>query len=400
MLTLQPLQHKPRRSSLPVRGSQVVLFVVSLVLVATTANAQTFNVLHTFTDGEDGAAPWNGLAIDRSGSLYGTSFNVTFKLKNSGAGWVLSPLQLLSSRGGLVTIGPNGSLYAPTPQGGLGCSGAGCGTIVNLQPQPTVCESIRCDWNVKTLYQFTGGADGYYPNSPLLFDTAGRIYGTSDSCVFALTPSGNGYSFSVIQHLTSSSGVILDSAGNLYGTSLGGSNGNGYVYKLTRGGSGWNEDVLYSFRGEEDGRAPKGGLIFDPAGNLYGTTNAGGSQIGGTVFELSPSANGWTYKLLYSFTFGNLNGLGGPTAALALDAAGNLYGTTSSEGAYGYGSVFKLTPGTNGWIYTSLHDFTGGTDGWMLVSTVTPVFDANGNLYGTTSGGGTTDYGTVWEITP
>ena len=146
------------------------------------------------------------------------------------------------------------------------------------------------------------------------------------------------------------------------------------------------------------GNDPWAGLIIDPSGNLYGTTTGGGSGSGGTVFELTPANVGWTFKTLYSFSG---NG-GGPSDKLVMDAAGNLYGTTYIDGAYGYGTVFKLTPSNGGWTYTSLHDFTGGSDGANPISSL--VFDANGNLYGTASQGGTGNCpggcGVVFEITP
>jgi uncharacterized repeat protein (TIGR03803 family) len=162
---------------------------------------------------------------------------------------------------------------------------------------------------------------------------------------------------------------------------------------------GCTQNVLYSFQGGSDGGNLIGSLIFDNSGNLYGTTYWGG-EGGGTVFKLTPSGASWTYSLIY-----NLTGGGGPAASLTMDAAGNLYGTTAADGAYGAGSVFKLTPSNGGWTETDLYDFTGGSDGANPWSNVT--FDANGNLYGTTLGGGYTGgncfpggCGVVWEFTP
>lgn len=142
-----------------------------------------------------------------------------------------------------------------------------------------------------------------------------------------------------------------------------------------------------------------GGLIFDPSGNLIGSTAIAGSGGTGTVFELTPSGNTWAFDLLYSFV-GNFDG---PRGSLIMDSAGNLYGTTVGAGQYSKGSVFKLTPSSGGWTYTSLHDFTGGSDGGYPIGNVT--FDASGNLYGTASSGGTgtacyEGCGVVWKITP
>ena len=160
-----------------------------------------------------------------------------------------------------------------------------------------------------------------------------------------------------------------------------------------------DRNILYTFQNASDGAVPVGGLIFDESGNLYGTASIGGSGKGGTVYQLTPSNGKWTLTVLYSFT-----GSGGPYAGLTMDVGGNLYGTTSEDGAYGYGNVFKLSPTNGGWTYTSLYDFAGGNDGKNPYSNV--VLDGKGNLYGTTTSGGTGSgcaaggCGVVWEITP
>jgi uncharacterized repeat protein (TIGR03803 family) len=206
------------------------------------------------------------------------------------------------------------------------------------------------------------------------------------------------------------SGVIFDSFGNLYGTTQQGGAGDcgsgcGVVYKLAPSGGSWTESVLHYFAGDPDGALPIAGLIFDQAGNLYGATTSGGYHGGncytegcGTVFQLSPSGGGWAYSLLYTFTESGSRPNGGPAASLTMDASGNLYGTTVADGPNGAGSVFKLTHSPSGWTYTSLHDFTAGSDGGNPWSTVT--FDANGNMYGMTSTGGTYNKGVIWQITP
>src|ERR1039458_2304305 len=194
-------------------------------------------------------------------------------------------------------------------------------------------------------------------------------------------------------------GLIFDAAGNLYGTTLyGGSYGGapgtgGTVFELTpAAGGGWTEKVLYSFGNvaDADGANPFAGLVFDAAGNLYGTTYAGGTYRNGTVFELTPAAGGgWTEKVLHNF---NNNGTDGatPLAGLILDAVGNLYGTTQVGGTYNYGTVFELTPvAGGGWTEKVLHTFNG-TDGFEPSAGL--IFDAAGNLYGTA--------GVVFELTP
>jgi uncharacterized repeat protein (TIGR03803 family) len=165
-------------------------------------------------------------------------------------------------------------------------------------------------------------------------------------------------------------------------------------------GFGWTGSTLYSFQNGSDGGHVGAGLIFDPSGNLYGATINGGTGGGGTVFELTPSNGGWTLKTLYSFT-GDFNC--GPEGTLVMDGTGNLYGTTFCDGANKAGNVFELIPSGGNWTYSSLHDFTGGVDGGHPYSNV--VFDSAGNLYGTTSAGGTGSAcnggcGVVWEITP
>jgi uncharacterized repeat protein (TIGR03803 family) len=189
--------------------------------------------------------------------------------------------------------------------------------------------------------------------------------------------------------------VTVDDHGNLYGTtSLGGANGGGVVYELSPSGSGWKQTVLYTFQGLSDGQNPVGGVVLDPAGNLYGTTFDGGINGGGTVYQLSPSGGGWTFTVLYSFS----GGYGGPYNKLTLDAKGNIYGFTNGDGANGLGSVFKLTPANGGWTFTGLYDFVGGTEGASPYGSV--AVDSDGNVFGTAAVGGSQNQGVVFEITP
>ncbi len=197
-------------------------------------------------------------------------------------------------------------------------------------------------------------------------------------------------------------GVTMDAAGNLYGTTyMGGQYGGGLVYKLTRRGSGWTLSPLYSFQGGNDGFGPEGGVTIGPDGSLYGTATSGGRYGAGTVYKLSPPATvckavlcPWTETPLYQFTGGADGGY--PTDAPTFDTAGNLYGTASAGGTGNNGVVFRLTPSENGWIASVLYEFAGSPDGAAPFSSVT--FDNNGNLYGTTVGGGN-NYGTVYELT-
>jgi uncharacterized repeat protein (TIGR03803 family) len=267
------------------------------------------------------------------------------------------------------------------------------------------------------LYSFTGAADGLLPwlVDPV-FDHDGNLYGTTEAggqvpaggVVFKLTPSVGEWTETVIHNFTGTdhpySGVIFDGAGNLYGTTTnGGLDAYGNVFQLAPSGSGWMATDIYDFQGGADGAVPYGALTVDRSGNLFGTTTTNRFfNGGGTVFELSQSGTGWTFALVYGLSG---SGSGGPAGNLVMDGAGNLYGTTYADGTHQFGSVFKLTPDIGGWTYTSLHDFTGGDDGGLPFGG--PTMDENGNLYGTTiiggmQGGNCPSYGcgVVWEITP
>lgn len=404
--------------------------VVTIVLTQ-SVQAQTYTVIHNFTGGQDGANPYAGLTLDAAGNLYGTSTlggagaGTVFKLRYVNSGWVFTPLYSFPvvGRKGLhnatarVVIGPSGILYGTTQYGGQGTcdlGGGGCGTVYNLKPSPTRPMSAFAPWNETELYAFTGGADGGQPgNGDVVFDQAGNLYGTTllrgfedNGVVYELTPSNGDWTEGVVYSFTGDNdgstpngGVIFDKAGNLYGTtSDGGTYDNGTVYQLTPSGSGWVKKILYSFHGGSDGANPIGGLILDQSGNLYGTTGYGGSGFGGVVFEMTPSNGSWTYTTLYGFTRSGSGTPPGPQGSLFMDAAGNLYGTTYADGAYGYGSVFELTPSNGGWTYTALYDFTGGADGCSPWGSV--LLDAKGNLYGTVSSCGADGYGVAFEITP
>ncbi len=405
-------------------ATAVLAFTLAFVCGA-PALAQTFTVIHNFAGGQDGSQPVSGLTKDKAGNFYGTAsaggagYGTVFKLTHKNSAWILSPLY--SFMGGndgagpvaTMVVGPNGTLYGSTAAGGGGaCSKiyeySGCGTIFNLRPGAAACKTALCPWTETVLYRFSGGSDGAYPIGELLFDQAGDIFSTtadylqfvSSGTVFELTPSGGGFVKSLAHRFSGSdgqypaAGVIFDQSGNLYGTTYyGGAHGYGAVYQLTPSGSGWTENVLYSFQNGSDGADVAAGLVFDSAGNLYGAATTGGSGGGGTVFELTPSGGHWTLSVLYSFT-----GSGGPASSLIMDTSGNLYGTTVEDGTHGAGNVFKLTPSDGGWTYTDLYDFTGGNDGGNPFGSL--VLDANGNLFGTTEAGGANGYGVIFENSP
>jgi uncharacterized repeat protein (TIGR03803 family) len=230
--------------------------------------------------------------------------------------------------------------------------------------------SANGNWTEQTLYEFQAGNDGSQPESGVIADNAGNLYGT--------TQYGGG------------------------GTGTDCFNGCGIVYEVSPNGPGWTEHILHVFQEASDGAFPVGGLVLDRAGNLYGTASGGGVNQGGTVFELSPDRGGdWSFSVLYSFTKSGAQSCAfasGPTGNLVMDGSGNLYGNTCTNGAFGYGAIFKLSASNGNWTYTSLHDFTNGNDGSWPFGSVS--LDTRGNLFGTTVGGGTDQQGTVWEIAP
>ncbi len=404
-----------------------LLSLLTLVAVCSVSYAQTYSVIHAFTGQADGADPEAGVTY-RAGILYGTAAGgygngTVYEMTRNGNNWSTFPMTSFNNGGhyprARVVFGPDGHPYGTTDGGGS----HGYGLVFDLLPPLSICKAALCYWNDNSVYSFMGFMDGDYPGfGDLVWDQQGNIYGTTysggyniDGGVYELQPSGHSwtktavYLFSGTDGSEPHHGVIFENNGNLVGTTLRGGpaqySSSGTVFELTYVvGVGWKETVAYSFQNGSDGRFPWAGLISDSSGNLYGASSDGGAGGGGTVFELSPSGQTWTFKLLYSFS-GPGNQCG-PRGSLALDGAGNLYGTTYCDGANQFGSIFKLTNNGNGWTYSSLHDFTGGADGAAPWSNVT--FDLDGNLYGTASQGGSFQgncsfsggCGVVWMIKP
>jgi uncharacterized repeat protein (TIGR03803 family) len=374
----------------------------------------------------DGIWPIGVLIIDATGNLYGTTIaggagnvgSVFEMTPKAGGGWTEKVLYSFNDDADPpyagVIFDAAGNLYGTTLYGGGGTCPVSCGTVFELIPKAGGA------WTKKVLHAFNG-KDGSEPYAGVTIDGSGNLYGTTlmggntTNCgygcgtVFELIPkAGGAWTKKVLHAFNYKDGAIpygvlvLDRSGNLYGTtSLGGAYGAGTVFELTpNADGGWKENVLHSFNHDgKDGIDPQAGLIFDRSGILYGTTFGGGTYGDGTVFELMLKAGGgWTEKVLHSF-----NGKDGlqPYGGVIIDGSGNLYGTTTFGGTHGYnGNVFELTLAADGsWKEKVLHNFPQNVkDGYQPHAGV--IIDGSGNLYGTTYAGGAQTWGTVFEVTP
>jgi uncharacterized repeat protein (TIGR03803 family) len=395
---------------------RTTLTIFMLTLLAASASAATEKVLYSF-NGKDGAEPYATLIFDVSGNLYGTTFSgglhdhgAVFELMpKAGGGWTEKVLHSFNINDGAspqvgLIFDTSGNLYGTTYEGGAHDSG----TVFELSPKAGGA------WTEKVIHSFDT-TDGYCPCAALIVDVSGNLYGTTVlggasgyGTVFELTPTTGGtwtekvlHSFdnSTTEGHGPTSSLTLDASGDLYGTTPdGGAHGFGTVFELKPANGTWSEKVLYSFNPHTQDGFGVSDLIFDASGNLYGTTRYGGADDFGLVFELSPKAGGrWTEKVLHNFSKNGKDGIY-PAAGLIFDKSGNLYGTTLYGGTDSGGTVFQLTPtGGGNWTETRLHNFNG-TDGaapWGAL-----IFDAAGNLYGTTISGGAQADGTVFEIAP
>lgn len=375
-------------SKMAIATLTLTLLLTAMIISPRTAQAQTYTVLHNFSGGGDGADPAGGLTIDSGGNLYGV-----------------------------------------TELGALGY-----GTVYKLK---------HGTWLLTTLYKFTGGPDGAYPNG-VVFGLNGTLYGNAhggglqrcygDSgnpgcgVVFNLRPPAATcrstscpwtetllYSFMPggVDAANPTGDPIFDQSGVLYGTTEfgGGVNCNsgagcGTVFQLVNSGGHWTETLLYSFTNDGiNGYRTYAGVVFDLSGNLYGTNyygpgtgcpNGSGDLGCGTVYELTPSGSGWTQTPLYVFPQDGSNG-GHPVAGVIFDSSGNLYGATAEYGGGGGGTVFQLTPSGGTWNFNLLKSFSGGSlcgPQWNL------TMDQAGNLYGTTYCDGPNAFGNVFKLTP
>jgi uncharacterized repeat protein (TIGR03803 family) len=329
-------------------------------------------VLHSFGDGTDGANPQGELIADAAGALYGTArfggtttYGTVFELAQSGSGYVET-----------------------------------------------------------TLYTFKGGKDGIAPYGALVLDASGDLFGITRGggsvggygTAFELKPSGSGYSERIIYTFkggtsdgsTPNSSLVMDRAGALYGvTAGGGTAGLGITFKLTANKkNNYKESVLHSFAGGNDGSTPSSSVAIDKSGALYGSTYQGGATNAGVVYELKPQGRHYTEILSYSFKGAPDGAL--PEAPLLIGADGSLYGTTYAGGSSGAcnssvftgcGTVYQLTPSTKrnaSYKERIVYSFKGGQDGQGPQAGV--IADANGALYGTTIYGGGSGLGTVYKL--
>ncbi|MBA3543311.1 MAG: hypothetical protein H0T83_02565 [Chthoniobacterales bacterium] len=305
-----------------------------------------------------------------------------------------------------VAIDAAGNLYGTSVLGGQ----FGGGTVWQLSP-------VGAGWVHTVLYNFTGGADGGEPYKGVTLDAAGNLYGSAvtggaGSCeggcgvTYRLTKSGTTWTQSVIHAFTGGADgagpgarVALDKRGTVYGmTPIGGANGLGTIYALRPKSNGnYALRVIHTFTGGADGSSGSAGKLLLRGGSIYGVATTGGANGSGTVFQLTPvEREAWDFKTLYSFQ-GAPDGVF-PYGALLFDAEGNLYGTTYYGGTSGLGTVYKLSPDSvGGWSETVLYSFKTGSDGNSSISNL--VADAAGNLYGTTSEGGLGS-GTIFELSP
>jgi uncharacterized repeat protein (TIGR03803 family) len=340
-------------------SSILAIVFLTLMLSGPEAIAQVLTTAYTFPT----SGPAAGLIFDRSGNLYGT----------------------------LVNDGP-----------------FGCGSVFELSP------ATGGGWTQTTLYTFTGGSDGCFPETTLTFDTAGNLFGTTqgdgglidDGSVFELSPtSGGGWVENTLRTLSLSgpeggkplTAVIFDQSVNLYGTThLGGPCGSGTVFELTPTGFGtWSEQILHCFGSGTDGKKPDRGLVFNQSGKLYGTTSEGGTANRGIVFELVPQADGtWTENVIFNFILGGKPVLG----ALILDTSGNLYGVSPFGGTFSPGAAWELVLGSDGtWTRKVLYSFHGyPNDAWHPAAPL--LFDKGKYLYGSSHYGGTNDCGVIFRL--
>ncbi len=412
---VKPRIGSTKLAAMAIRDALILAALVALLLMAAQPVQGQETVLYDFAGGSDGANPLSRLTSDGAGNFYGMTqlgglgYGTVFELSPNGSGgWNETVLyrfcSVLNCTDGAypkyadLIFDNVGNLYGTTEDGGAN----EYGVVFELIP-------VGTNWTETVLYSFWP-TDGDGPENGLVMDSAGNLYGTThwggyweDGTVFELSRSGGGWTEQVIYAVDNNdyglTGLTMDAAGNIFGATY------SWVFELSpNGDGGWNPTVLHTFTGApKDGSGAEGTPVLDKAGNLYGTTTFGGADGCGVVYKLSPGKKGkWTKKILHSFKSDKDGCV--PWAGVVLDAAGNVYGTTVGGGKYagGLGTVFELAaPVGTGTYYKEkiLWTFPFG-GGWGSSPYDSLILDSAGNLYGTTAGGGSTDNGVVFEVTP
>jgi uncharacterized repeat protein (TIGR03803 family) len=377
------------RSALTICGA-----LLTSTCLCTQSRAGGLTTIASFNGGNGANPQYSGVTFDAQGNLYGTT--VGGGANGDGTVWEIAKgsntiTTIAAFNGGNgqgpaagVTFDAQGNLYGTTNQGG----GNGDGTVWEIAKGSNTITTIA-SFNV---------SNGSNPFAGVTLDAQGNLYGTtrfggagSDGTVWEITKGSNTIttiaSFSGSNGRTPYGGVTLDAQGNLYGTTrLGGANNDGAVWEIAKGSGTITPQA--SFNGG-NGKAPYAGVTSDAQGNLYGTTTAGGANSAGTIWEIASGSGTLTTLFSFNTTNGQM-----PVGGVTLDAQGNLYGTTNMGGADGTGAIWEIAAGSG--TLTTLASFNT-TSGSFPQSSVT--LDPQGNLYGTTNGGGAGDVGTVWQFT-
>jgi uncharacterized repeat protein (TIGR03803 family) len=426
-----------------------LLVAVALTLAVPASAEWKEKVLYSFQGGtSDGSVPAGGVVFDPQGNLFGATTDggpasckpigsacgTVFQLSppaQKGGSWTETLIYQFQGKGSDDASVPNGglirdtagNLYGVTAYGGTGdcvllSVPAGCGAVYEISPP----KQKGGAWTETILYSFPTTKQGYFPNGNLVFDSAGNLYGATSfggtkgtTCdkfyggqcgtVFKLSPpktKGGKWTEEVLHSFASGTdganpngGLVLDGAGNVYGTTFaGGTPGWGTVFKLNppkQKGGAWAEKQIHVFSVLSDGASPSAGVVFGKNGMLYGTTYAGGTRGNGVVFDLAPPKGGrgpWRESVLHRFTDGNDGS--SPRASLVFDGVGNLYGTTNlATSQSARGNIFRLKPPgqkEGGWVFSVIYTFKASPDGEFPASSL--VFDKADNMYGTTQEGG------------
>lgn len=383
---------------------RTVLWALVIAALGIHSVAQSHEtILHVFL-ANPAENPMTTFITDGMNNLYGTTFydsiygagTVYELLPASGGGWTYKVLHVFTKGDGCYPEGKlvmdaHGSLYGTTFDGGAHA----CGTVYRLR------RTADSRWLEENLHDFGGG--DCFSTGGLAMDKQGNLYGAltmggkyNSGVAFQLRRSSNGkwayrrlHSFGPAEPYPAT-GLLFDRAGSLYGGDQTG------IFSLERQRSGWTENIAHTFDKKTEGYNPSGDLLFDKQGNLYGTTSSGGEDHAGAAYVLSKDAQGkWKINVLHSFDADKGDGTA-PLSGLALSPQGDLYGTTSTGGAYNKGTVYRLSRGPKGWRETILHSFSGGKDGNGPVAGI--FVEPSGSLLGSTYYGGSKQLGVVFEL--